>query len=145
MSEVFYISASVRQNIIEQAEFGFPNEICGFVGGTLKGTGIYVKPAKNISGHPRNAYNISPEEILGALVEFESAGNKLTAIYHSHPNYPALPSNIDLSLADMPDVCYLIVGVQKGNQHFNADLRAYQILEKNGRRIAFEVKLELMN
>ncbi len=139
MSDVYHLTRVAFEQIVAQARSGFPFEICGFVGGPQTGSGLTIRPATNISSHPRDAYDIAPEETLAVLLEFESKGSKITGVYHSHPNYPARPSQVDLRLADMPNVCYLIIGVQARGPRLEFDLRAYRISQQK----AYEVQIEL--
>jgi proteasome lid subunit RPN8/RPN11 len=137
----YYLSQSSHAQIVAQAQAGFPYEICGFLGGIALEYGQVIRPATNIATQPQVAYNIAPEETLAALLAWERSGYKITGIYHSHPNYPAVPSNTDLKLADLADVCYLIISVRgKAAQaplHF--ELRAYRIVAKK----AYEVPIKI--
>jgi len=141
MIEVYHLARSAFEQLVAQARAGFPFEVCGFVGGPQSGSGLAIRPATNVSSHPRDAYDIAPEETLAVLLGFENRGSKITGLYHSHPNYPARPSQVDLRLADMPDVCYLIVGVQERGSQLEFDLRAYRISQQK----AYPVRLELID
>lgn len=139
MSEVYQLTRTAFEQIVASARVGFPFEICGFVAGPQPGSGLTIRAATNVSSHPRAAYDIAPEETLAVLLEFEDRGSKITGLYHSHPNYPARPSQVDLRLADLPDVCYLIIGVQERGSQLEFDLRAYRICQQK----AGEVRIEL--
>lgn len=143
MVAVFYLSRSVHNEIIKQAIVGFPHEVCGFLAGPNINYGLQSRPAKNVSLQPQVAYNIMPEETLAALLQFEHTAQRLTGIYHSHPNYPAIPSKIDLRLADLPDACYLILSVRdEPNNEFQLELRGYRIQSPNS---FYEVQIELID
>ena len=45
------------------------------------------------------------------MIDFEDAGLKLAAIYHSHPRGPETPSPTDIACAIYPDSVYLIVSL----------------------------------
>lgn len=128
MDAVFYLSRTAYNQIIAQASDGFPSEICGFLAGTAENYGTEIRPAKNVSSQPQVAYDIAPEETLAALLQFESKKLKLTGVYHSHPRYPATPSQTDLRLAAMPNACYLILSVNDApNSDLRFELRGYRI------------------
>ncbi len=124
----FFISRAVLEQVEEQARRGFPHEICGFLGGTVLGQGQEARPAKNIARHPEVEYNVSPEETLFALLDFEGRGMKLTGVYHSHPRYPTRPSGTDLNLADMPGAVYLITSVyDEPDGRLRCETRAWRL------------------
>ncbi len=136
----FFIKREVLAQIEKLAGEGFPYEICGFLGGNVIGQAINLRPARNNSSTPRVEYNIAPEETLASLLAFESQGLKLTGVYHSHPRYPAQPSQTDIRLADLPGAVYLITSVQDGPKGvYQFETRAFRI--ENGR--AKEIKIEL--
>ena len=71
-----------------------PLECCGLLGGV---------PPLVSSIHPlRNAdssetrYNADPQELVDAHVSLRDRGAEILAIYHSHPRWPAIPSQTDL-------------------------------------------------
>ena len=141
MSEAYYLSQSIYTQIVAQAQAGFPYEICGFLGGTALGQGQSIRPATNVATQPQVAYTIAPEETLAALLEWERSATKITGVYHSHPNYPAVPSSTDLKLADLAGVCYLIISVREkqGQALLECELRAYRIVTKK----AYEISITL--
>ncbi|MEI7553727.1 M67 family metallopeptidase [Candidatus Chlorohelix sp.] len=137
----FFIKREALANVEQLAREGFPYEICGFLGGSVLGQAMELKPAHNISGQPQLEYNIAPEQTLETLLAFEMRGMKLTGVYHSHPRYPARPSQTDIRLADLPGVVYLITSVfENNNGTLDCETRAYRI--EKGR--AHETKLEVI-
>jgi proteasome lid subunit RPN8/RPN11 len=50
----------------------------------------------------------------------------LVAIYHSHPETPARPSQSDIRLAYDPEPYYLLISLQ---QRDKPDVRAYRIVD----------------
>jgi proteasome lid subunit RPN8/RPN11 len=76
------------------------------------------------------------------VLDFEGRGWRINGIYHSHPRYPARPSKIDLELADMPGVVYLITSVRvEASKRLRCETRAWQI---EGRRV-FPVEIVLVD
>lgn len=100
------IPAEIAAAIIAHAQACCPEEACGLVAGEPgRATALY--PGRNISPTPCDAYELD-YETLARLIEFEDAGLKLVAIYHSHPLGPSGPSQTDVLSAFYPDAVYLI-------------------------------------
>jgi proteasome lid subunit RPN8/RPN11 len=55
----------------------------------------------------------------------DEAGEELVAIYHSHTQSPAYPSQTDINLASYPDAIYLIVSLAEGEE----PLRGFNIVD----------------
>ncbi len=138
----FFIRRKMLEQIEEQAQRGFPYEVCGFMAGTVLGQGQEIRPATNISGQPEVEYQVSPEETLMALLNFEGRGLKLTGVYHSHPRYPARPSGTDLRLADMPGAVYLITSVyDTPDGKLLCETRAWKL--ERGKALAIELNIQV--
>lgn len=76
-------------------------EICGLISGYFDwrmhhGTVGSVIPITNIATRPEVAFHLHPEEQVAAMFDFEAAGQELVAIFHSHPQGPARPSETDI-------------------------------------------------
>jgi [CysO sulfur-carrier protein]-S-L-cysteine hydrolase len=70
----------------------------------------------NASASPTNRYTIDPRDLIRAFREIDDRGEELVAIYHSHPQSPALPSPTDRAdseddrgLPRYPGVVYVLV------------------------------------
>jgi proteasome lid subunit RPN8/RPN11 len=83
-----------------------PEEACGLVAGRNY-TSSVVFAMSNILRSPIR-YRMDPEEQLMVFQEIEKRELNLLAIYHSHPNGPPHPSQIDLAEAYYPEAFYLI-------------------------------------
>jgi [CysO sulfur-carrier protein]-S-L-cysteine hydrolase len=83
-----------------------PEEACGLLGGPL-GQVERVYLVENID-HSPVSYQMDPTEQVRAMLEIEAAGWEITAIFHSHPAGPAVPSPTDVAQAFYPDAVYLI-------------------------------------
>lgn len=143
MAETFYLQKAAFEQIVAHARQGFPYEVCGFLAGSVLGQALQVRAATNVATNPHVAYAIAPEETLAALLEFESDGHKITGVYHSHPRYPAVPSQVDMKLADLPNAFYLIISVQeRPPTDLDFELRAYRIINN---KKTYQVQLELID
>ena|SRR5579859_838536 len=105
----FTLNSTLRQQIIDHAVKGRPNEVCGLVGGRNR-IGHTVVPLTNADLTPSVRYRINPVEFVAAYHRIERNGDELIGIYHSHPIGAALPSSVDIAEATWPDAAYLIVG-----------------------------------
>jgi proteasome lid subunit RPN8/RPN11 len=75
------------------------------------------------------AYEAAPEDLFAAQRQMRELGERLIAIYHSHPgSTDPSPSATDVRLAYYPTAVYFIVGL--GDQE--PCLRAFRISEREG-------------
>ena len=78
------------------------------------------------------SYMMDPEEQFRAMKELRKNGQKMVAIYHSHPHSPAYPSSRDISLAFYPDTVYLIVGLSDKDR---PEVRVFSISDSSVREV----------
>jgi proteasome lid subunit RPN8/RPN11 len=103
------VSAKTLEEISQHAQETYPDECCGVI--FSNGVSDYAKRLSNIQNklhdldpvtYPRTAviaYAMDPKELEGAMSEAETAGAKLRAFYHSHPNHDAYFSDEDKAFA----------------------------------------------
>ncbi len=104
------------QFITNHAQSAYPEECCGFLIGTaIMGKWVrLVLPAPNSIHESRtNRYSIDPVEIVRADEAAQRESLDLLGIYHSHPDAPTQPSQIDRQFA-WPTYTYLIISVENG-------------------------------
>src|SRR5579871_5274866 len=77
-----FLNRALRQEIIEHAISGRPNEVCGLIGGDGM-VGHMVLPLTNADSNPRICYRIDPVEFVAAYDRIERSGDELVGIYHS--------------------------------------------------------------
>ncbi|MDQ2051105.1 desampylase [Natronolimnohabitans sp. A-GB9] len=110
------VPAEIRDEILERARDGHPEEICGVFGGTYDAEGrSRVRsqyPAENVAERLRTRYRIDPEEQLAIFERLEDRGEEIVGFYHSHPQGPPRPSETDAARATWPDRSYLIVSLE---------------------------------
>ncbi len=126
-------AAGVLGRIRDQAESGYPEEVCGGLLGDAREGAVRVIDAVPLSNarddERRRRYLIGPDAVLGLERRAESAGLQVVGYYHSHPDAPAEPSEFDRAHA-WPWYVYLIVGVQSGRA---GPVRAWRLAESRDR------------
>ncbi len=120
--------------IVRQAEAGYPEEICGIVVGKPGSPETYqVRQVRNIANQERQqdtvgverdartAYRMDDREVLRVLREADEAGWDVVTFYHSHPDHDAYFSAMDRDRALRadheplwPGANYLVVSVRRG-------------------------------
>ena len=104
------------QTISRHAAMTYPKECCGvLIGHSGAGTTIVerVLSVGNERQDSRGRYLIHPETVLAAHKEARALGLEVVGYYHSHPDHPAVPSELDRESA-WPEVSYVIAAVQGG-------------------------------
>ena len=110
------------EEIVAHAWEGWPDEVCGLIGGP--GAPEKAYRIANTAETPRVRYLMKPEEQFAAMMEIEDRGWELYGIYHSHPSSEAYPSKTDRGLAFYPDSIYIICSLE---DRANPVLRAFTI------------------
>lgn len=122
------LTSSQFDEIVAQAHAGFPNEICGILGG-VDGQVALVHTARNVAPNPRIRFNMDPRDILEITDSIDASGMDLLGFYHSHTHTQAYPSPTDV--ADWPapwypDALLLICSLMEPDR---PNLRAFQVTE----------------
>ena len=104
------IPEDVLGAMIAQARAEAPAEACGI----LAGTGARVEKLYKMTNADGSSdhFMMLPDEQFAVVKEMRAAGLKMLAIYHSHPQTPARPSQEDIRLALTPDVIHVILSLQ---------------------------------
>jgi len=111
------------------AEKTYPDECCGLILGYLSNgvkTVVEVIPTENVWNRERGnfsenqeeystrrRYAIAPFFMLQIQKEARNRNLNIIGIFHSHPDYPAIPSEWDRIYA-CPEYSYIIVSVTQG-------------------------------
>jgi proteasome lid subunit RPN8/RPN11 len=103
------IPETIHQAVVDHARSGFPLEVCGILGGS-GGQVTSHYPMTNTDASNEH-FMMDPKEQFAVVKALRAAGEEMLAIYHSHPESPARPSQEDIRLALTPNVCHLIVSV----------------------------------
>lgn len=121
--EALLLTKDVLHKVIAHARDGKPEEICGL----LRGRGNYafeVIPGRNVADDKVNNYDVDPQTLLRQF-EFEERGDRMVAIYHSHPISEAYPSATDAWSAHYPEAFYLICSLEDDHA---PEVRAFRLL-----------------
>jgi proteasome lid subunit RPN8/RPN11 len=89
-----------------------PEEGCGLLGGLRRRSSMVI-PVRNALQSPLG-FQMDPAELVRAMFQLEQEGVDLLAIYHSHPDGVAYPSNIDIAGNLYPKVIHIIFAHEAG-------------------------------
>jgi proteasome lid subunit RPN8/RPN11 len=103
------IPSSIYDDLIAHAREGFPLEVCGILGGT-EDTVAAIYPMTNTDASNEH-FMMEPREQFSVVKELRAKGLSMLAVYHSHPETPARPSQEDIKLALTPLVSYVIISL----------------------------------
>lgn len=124
---VVKIEKQAYEGMIEHAEEGYPNEICGVMLGR-DGIVTDYKRCRNLNTErARDRYELDPLSFNEADQYARENDCEILGIYHSHPDHPALPSETDRQRA-WPNWGYIIYSVNKGDF---SDARLWYLNEKD--------------
>ncbi len=104
------IPNSIFEQMVQQAQDHSPIEACGILAGR---DNLVKKLYKTVNADQSpNHFMIAPQEQFKIIKDIRSTGYQMLAIYHSHPETPARPSQEDILLALTPDVIYIIISLK---------------------------------
>jgi proteasome lid subunit RPN8/RPN11 len=109
----------VREAMLQHCRQLPQEEVCGLLGGRGASAGRYY-PVRNIAADRRREFLMEPEEQIDAMRSMRERDESLVAIFHSHPDSPAVPSAVDLALAAYPDTIYVIASAVREEPDMNA-------------------------
>jgi proteasome lid subunit RPN8/RPN11 len=99
----------IHDDMIAHAREGFPLEVCGLLGGAGEDVSVQFRMTNTDASNEH--FMMDPKEQFAVVKRLRSSALSLLAIYHSHPETPARPSEEDIKLALTPDVSYLIISL----------------------------------
>lgn len=123
--------AQLKQIYTHAAET-YPYECCGFLIGTFAGGGLVreVRRATNQNQERTDRFVISPQEYGAAQFAADEADLDIIGVYHSHPDWPPIPSQTDMDNA-IEGTYYLITSIHEGRP---LNTNVWQIAEAGLRR-----------
>ena len=104
------IPHAIHDDLIDHARSGFPLEVCGILGGTDSTVSAIYRMTNTDASNEH--FMMEPKEQFTVVKELRAKGISMLAVYHSHPESPARPSEEDIRLALTAGVSYVIVSLQ---------------------------------
>jgi aspartate racemase len=132
--EPLRISERLFGEMVEHLMQSRPNEGCGLIAFDASAP-VHIYPGTNILKSPTR-YRMDDVEVLRAVDDMARHNWWLGAIYHSHPNSPAVPSTTDLREANWPDALMIIVSLMDERP----EARVYRV---QGQRAYVEIGIEI--
>ena len=125
-----HISEVHLRAIEAHAEAHYPEEGAGLILGDEAGERREARellplPNRREAVERGHRYEIDPLDTLAAEDQADALGLKVIAVFHSHPDHPAAPSQTDVHFA-VPWYSYLITSVRSGRAH---ETRAWRLDE----------------
>ena len=123
----------IEKDLFEHAKGLAPIESCGYLTGSDDHITTF-HPMTNIDNSPEH-FSFDPKEQFAVVKAARAAGEKILAVYHSHPETPARLSEEDLKLFNDSDPVYIIVSLQqekpvlKGFKVFKPDENTVEVFK----------------
>lgn len=135
------IDAQLKQ-IYAHAEETYPHECFGFLVGTYDAGGLVHRAVRgtNLNTERADRFEMEPKEFIGVEKQADNEGLTVIGFYHSHPDWPAIPSQTDITWA-WEGSYYLIVSVHEGRP-FNTGV--WSLAEEEPKRFTQE-SLEILD
>lgn len=121
------IPRTLVNQLMHHAQMEPEKEVCGLIA-EKDGTPQATYAVTNRARDPYRLFDMDPKELIESIRVMREQGQKLFAIYHSHPHAPALPSERDIRENGYPDVLHLIVSL---NTKGVLEIRGFQIDDKH--------------
>lgn len=117
------IKKDIYDNIIAHAKKLAPIEACGYLASQ---NNVVTKHYEltNIDQSEEH-FSFDPAEQFATIKDARTNALEVCAVYHSHPETPARPSQEDIKLAYDPNVSYVIVSLADGGE----DVKSFRIKE----------------
>lgn len=106
------ILTQVYEDMVGHCRSAVPEEACGLLAADSGGRAVRAYRLTNLDASPVS-YTLDPSEHIKALHDAEAQGWHLAAVFHSHPNGPAIPSRTDVAKALEPEWLYIIIGLME--------------------------------
>ena len=116
------IPQAIHDDMIAHAREGFPLEVCGILGGIGESVSAIYRMTNTDASNEH--FMMDPKEQFAVVKDLRAKGVSMLAIYHSHPESPARPSEEDIRLALTPDVSYVIISLADADQ---VDMKSFKI------------------
>jgi [CysO sulfur-carrier protein]-S-L-cysteine hydrolase len=116
------IPKHIHDELVAHARQGLPLEVCGLLGGRAGSVSAAYRLTNTDASNEH--FSMDPKEQFAAVKAMRAAGQDMLAVYHSHPETPARPSQEDIRLAHTPGISYVIVSLADPER---PDVRSFKI------------------
>ncbi len=103
------IKQTIFHELVAYALEQAPIEACGYLGGTDNLITVF-QPLINVDA-AHDHFRLDPAEQFAVVRKWRALGIKPLAVFHSHPETPARPSEEDVRLAFDPEISYVILSL----------------------------------
>jgi proteasome lid subunit RPN8/RPN11 len=133
--------AQLKQIYAHAAET-YPYECFGFLVGTFDAGGLVhrVMRGTNLNTERADRFQMDPKEFVQLEKQADAEGLSIIGFYHSHPDWPAIPSQTDITWA-WEGSYYLIVSAHEGRPFHTG---AWSLAEEGPKRFLQE-PLEILD
>jgi proteasome lid subunit RPN8/RPN11 len=125
------IRQAAFDRIVAHATEEKPNECCGLLIGSADIVEDVVK-ARNVKKSPTK-FQVAPADHFAAIRKARAGGMEVVGAYHSHPNGPSGPSEMDRVRLNDPTMVHVIVSLAHGTR----TVRAFRFSEGNFSQLEF--------
>ena len=108
------IPKNIHDELITHAKEGFPLEVCGILGGIGESVSVIYRMTNTDASNEH--FMMEPKEQFAVVKELRAKGLTMQAVYHSHPETPARPSEEDIQLALTPGISHIIISLADTTQ-----------------------------
>lgn len=116
------ITSIVLQLLADHAAREFPLEACGYLAQKDGLVSTHYELTNLDKRHDH--FTMDHVEQFVAVRDMREKGLKLAAVYHTHPETPARPSQEDIRLAYDPDISYVIISLVNPRE---PDVKSFKI------------------
>ena len=126
------IASQTIKKITYEAKKAYPDECCGLLAGIVSLNGAVtitqLRPSTNVAkATNRRNFEIDPKVHFDLIHELRGTKERIIGHYHSHPNYPARPSEKDLKRALDPQLLWLIISLDESRIN---EVKLHQLNDK---------------
>jgi len=114
------LDAEILGQIERHGRATYPDECCGFLlalvpepDGPARDVVGVERALNRAAGEPRGRFAIPADQLRALERRLDGSGRGIVGVYHSHPDHPARPSEMDRELA-WPWYSYLVTRVTAG-------------------------------
>ena len=137
------ITDGLLKEIYAHGRETYPHECFGFLVGRDEDGGSVrqVVRATNLNTDQKDRFEMDPKEFIRTDKQADDQGYTIIGVYHSHPDWPAIPSQTDI-LSEVEGYYYVIASIHEG-QPLNTTV--WQINGDSAPRRFVQLPLEIVD